>query len=109
MKSPFGSYSFGHPSELAFNNGNTVGFAEFDLHWCLIDVFLEFIQQVFRARFFCCYCGHVIHVHPDRGRCCPLFQHSPLTSYCDAQMMSFIAMVNSRGEMVQPTIIPVSR
>lgn len=49
--------------EPALDNGDTVGFAGFNLHSCLDDDLLEFIQQAFGACF--CYRCHVIHIRPN--------------------------------------------
>lgn len=43
------------------------------------------------------------------GRHSPFLKCSPPTTFHDAQRMSTIAMVNARGEMVQPNIMPISR
>lgn len=66
---------------------------------CPVEVFLDLIQEAFGAWLCCCHSHLIIYRNPVCGR----HSHQVLSSNHSP------AIVNAKGENVQPNIIPISR
>ncbi len=60
--------------DLALENGDTVGFAGFNLHLCPSDVSLEFVQQAFGAMRYSLLWSSCHHIRPDWRKPQPALQ-----------------------------------
>lgn len=94
-----------------FHNRYALGFTGIDLHPRPFDVVLQLFQESPGASLGGDEGGQVIHISPNGGGrgIRPGFISSPPATYREARMMTSIAIVKAKGEIVHPAMMPTSK